>query len=70
MGKTARERYDEMRPIGPDSPDHDWHARMRLYCEVLGDESSGMSVYEYMTYLALPWDEKLAYSQEVKKKKE
>ena len=66
--KTARERYDEMSPIGPDDQFCMWGQRMRLYNEVLGEESMGMTPYEWVTYLDLPWDEKQAYSEKVKKK--
>jgi hypothetical protein len=65
--KTARERFDEMDAIGLETPHARWGERMRLYQEVLGEESEGMTPYQWFHYLELPWDEKKAYSDEVKK---
>jgi len=65
MKKTYREKYDDQEPVGPDSPTS-WGERMRLYTAVLGEESEGMTPYQWFHYLSLPWDEKLAYSKQVK----
>lgn len=70
MSKTARQRYDEMKPIKGADPYSKWTERMRLYQQILGDESYGMTTFQWFTYLALPWDEKLAYSEQVKNKKQ
>lgn len=64
--KTARELYDEMGPVVPGDPYTGWGKKMKLYHEVLGEESEGMTAAQWFHYLDLPWSEKKAYSDKVK----
>ena len=48
--KTARQIYEEDKPIGEGEPEWRWKDRMKKYQNMIEEETKGMSAAEYHQY--------------------